>query len=1297
MLRRLVGMIAGSRKNPQYICMEESPGVHPAGGCTTRYARSVSILLLVAVVFLGAVAPVANAEVSQKKQCKRTTCRPEKKLCMTTFSGLYRESMARCADASGNLRKRCEKDKKKALQRNRKKCRDAFKECTMCCEEGRTECSVPVEIPITLGTLHDKLVAAGGGPDSDLDYLPDSIEEFLGTDAYSRDSDGDSIHDYNELFGFEYFDNDAAIPDSDGDGIIDPNDAEDNDKDLYDWLSHDNDDDGIPNYLEYYGYTYDWMSGSYRLWDGQSFNQLYFKTDPLQPSTDQDPYGDAMEISGTLMDVSVRDPGNMPMVPAYPNIVITLEGYHVTLNQNITISEGKSLAKGTNWSRSTTSQTSHTSEKFWEAGGSITQSFEYKISVTPGVTGKTEVALHAKGGARTASTNTRTSTRSVGSSITDVVNWQKATSINPTDVAHIKLFLKVRNHGTSAASNVIPTFILKIGGMNIATFQQAEAQINILPPGGEYPPQVGTYWVVHSVDTGSGAAPLSLNLEELRALEAGAPVSIVMAQMLADVILMNSDGHWEKVGNWGEYMARCEAVSANMFLDIGDGNFIHYLVHSDESPSSPRVTFRDALMWVAGGSTEENDNTITFLDRLGEEQTISLKDWDFQFDVDTLTKNGFVLTEDNQLLPPAPDYNTANLVLGPDTVIVGKPPRTHHADENSPFVHYAYVDERMDVLRVCASDYMGVEKATFQDRYGILHPMEELVFNSGIYTLAIDSSYESNGSETVTVVSTDPSASPAVVAVEKLEYPKEEPVPPTIADVYFRPLHNVLTAHVLSDPQYPVTSVKAYHRLLDDDGKVLENSSRWWEDENGYQAYLENINHDNFSGLYIIAISEGHGRRAYSSRNITEAEIIKDGFHGDVRMVAQYRCANARVKNIWGFWKITCCNWNSIIRPCKGKNVMRGRKTEFKIAKLDLDRDGDTSVKYSIGSIELACAPFDFLYEFNWHYNVFQPELNFQDLWMARGSHVENDIEIFLGDRYCIYDGGKSFSAITAVDAELAYQDCWLRNRTERIVLDIESEMDASTATLPLILIMKTDQGRISKVSLYNVDADCPVKICTYDRCIWKKNTVGVRYVTFVNEICDDDVDNDLNGKTDCYDQPECSLHPSCTSIPPEICDDDIDNDFDNATDCRDGDCVDHPHCIPESDCANKEDDEGDGLTDCDDPDCIVKPDCPETICDDGVDNNHNNLTDCQDIACCGFEGCVSHELGDCCFDGIDNDADGCIDCADDDCLTGNSLKICLREHEVSDAQCEDKIDNDADRYIDCKDTDCQCKPACNP
>ena len=67
------------------------------------------------------------------------------------------------------------------------------------------------------------------------------------------------------------------------------------------------------------------------------------------------------------------------------------------------------------------------------------------------------------------------------------------------------------------------------------------------------------------------------------------------------------------------------------------------------------------------------------------------------------------------------------------------------------------------------------------------------------------------------------------------------------------------------------------------------------------------------------------------------------------------------------------------------------------------------------------------------------------------------------------------------------------------------------------------------------------------------------------------------------------------------ICDDVVDNDDDGLTDCDDPDCDDDPACEAvdeygappaEMDCTNEQDDDDDGLIDCDDPDCSDDPAC---------------------------------------------------------------------------------------------------------
>ena len=86
------------------------------------------------------------------------------------------------------------------------------------------------------------------------------------------------------------------------------------------------------------------------------------------------------------------------------------------------------------------------------------------------------------------------------------------------------------------------------------------------------------------------------------------------------------------------------------------------------------------------------------------------------------------------------------------------------------------------------------------------------------------------------------------------------------------------------------------------------------------------------------------------------------------------------------------------------------------------------------------------------------------------------------------------------------------------------------------------------------------------------------------NEMCFDNIDNDLNGLVDCADS-------ACSETCVEICDNGLDDDGDNKIDCDDEECVDFNACTPVEICNNNIDDDGDTLVDCLDSDC---PSCPE-------------------------------------------------------------------------------------------------------
>ncbi|MCP4873808.1 MAG: hypothetical protein GY898_34400 [Proteobacteria bacterium] len=198
---------------------------------------------------------------------------------------------------------------------------------------------------------------------------------------------------------------------------------------------------------------------------------------------------------------------------------------------------------------------------------------------------------------------------------------------------------------------------------------------------------------------------------------------------------------------------------------------------------------------------------------------------------------------------------------------------------------------------------------------------------------------------------------------------------------------------------------------------------------------------------------------------------------------------------------------------------------------------------------------------------------------------------------------------------------------------------------------------------------------------------------TCADEICDNGLDDDADGATDC-DDSDCTGDPACPDV--EICDNGLDDDADGFIDCDDLDCQGTPDCaepLTETDCTNNIDDDFDGPIDCADSDCFADPACvvpgTETNCANGLDDDGDGATDCDDSDCTADPNCNINPFETSCVDGIDNDADGDIDCDDSDCA---SFPGCVNPPE---ANCVNGIDDDADGLTDCNDSDCAFDPAC--
>ena len=134
--------------------------------------------------------------------------------------------------------------------------------------------------------------------------------------------------------------------------------------------------------------------------------------------------------------------------------------------------------------------------------------------------------------------------------------------------------------------------------------------------------------------------------------------------------------------------------------------------------------------------------------------------------------------------------------------------------------------------------------------------------------------------------------------------------------------------------------------------------------------------------------------------------------------------------------------------------------------------------------------------------------------------------------------------------------------------------------------------------------------------------TVSVRIEDgTVEQDCDDGLDDDRDGLTDC-DDSDCATALACAT---EDCDNGLDDDGDGKTDCADSDCATWPACLPPENCGNGLDDDDDGKTDCADLDCTGSASCQGSDC---VTNHHLGSLRRGDEATWAFDSTLGVDLG---------------------------------------------------------------------
>ena len=232
------------------------------------------------------------------------------------------------------------------------------------------------------------------------------------------------------------------------------------------------------------------------------------------------------------------------------------------------------------------------------------------------------------------------------------------------------------------------------------------------------------------------------------------------------------------------------------------------------------------------------------------------------------------------------------------------------------------------------------------------------------------------------------------------------------------------------------------------------------------------------------------------------------------------------------------------------------------------------------------------------------------------------------------------------------------------------------------------------------------------------------------DQSCNDGLDNDQDGLTDC-DDPDCIYETGhCGEIIPAIpywqpensynlCIDQVDNDDDGQFDCGDRKCQSIPEvcCSREftnEQCKDGVDNDANGYTDCEDFGCrngIFVTVCVENtdvLCDNKKDDDGDGYTDCLDANCAKATACGGSGLGgaappqkgvdgpetslEACSDGYDNDGNTYVDCADFSCTKSAdpaAVAYCADSKEDTAAKCTDGKDNDGNGFTDCGDFSC--------
>ena len=564
---------------------------------------------------------------------------------------------------------------------------------------------------------------ASAQPDADADGLPDALEATLGTDPKKRDTDGDGLTDLYEHAN-PHPAHKAAHPkapgvviaagmvaagggnlalaqagahtDSDGDGTHNALDADGNNDGVPD-AQEDFDGDGIPNALEHAGYYWDDAAKQFKA-VAPGDGRVGYKTDPTRKHSDYDPYDDGVEAKGYgIAGVNELN----PCKTLYPEISMEVTQVVWTPNGQITFESGESV------STETTQETSTEDSTTTETSSSISSTTTVEASVTAGTDGVNGTASVSEAVEYAESTtNSRTTSSTVSNSATQGSSrdWSTATATDLANAASLKLRVRFENAGALQLIDVAPTVDVKIGDRPVFTLKPTTT-INAL---GTSANNNHFEMTISADDQGN---PLTLNLEELKMLQAGAPLRATLTQFAGAIQAQDPAQPdvlaYKTIGQWYQYQDSIDHNTAEILLDDGAGKVTHTRIYAPQlsaTTSPPEVTLQDAMAWAFGGKVQDGKLRLV-PDPADPDTTAGIADW--MFFVNKRIYNLVASTpalQGNMLAVPLRGGTDALLAKAAPTQDFQKYPRLIYLDR---------AEGRPD-MKLVAQDYVGVRSVALR-------------------------------------------------------------------------------------------------------------------------------------------------------------------------------------------------------------------------------------------------------------------------------------------------------------------------------------------------------------------------------------------------------------------------------------------------------------------------------------------------------------------------------------------------------------------------------------------------------